>query len=77
METTRLKRYAAHEVIVGDKSIPMCVVEMTDGFVTGYHTFSEELPFTEWLGGTINIVEDKEGRQVALWNNKIRLYENR
>ena len=33
----------------------MCIVEIEDGEVKSFHQFTAEEPFTEWLGGTMEI----------------------
>lgn len=56
------RRVAANEVVIGDRRLAQCVVETVSGIVTAYYTFDEELPHTEWLGGTIILVRDGENR---------------
>lgn len=66
-----LKRCGAHEVrLPGGNVLEQAVVEIADGRVVNYYEFREELPMTEWLGGTIEIERDEEGTLVALWHNK-------
>ena len=67
-----ITRYAAHLVVdEHQKTMEMCVVELTNGIVTSCSPLHVEEPFTEWLGGTITITTDTAGRKVALHNNKI------
>lgn len=66
-----LRRIAANWVIVDGVKLRQCVVELQDGVVTDYCTFTDELPFTEWLGGIIEIKKDWEGRLVAEWNGAL------
>lgn len=62
------RRVAAHHVHVNGNVIDRCVVEIEDGRVANYYTFTDELPLTEWLGGTITISYNDEGVLVAEWN---------
>lgn len=64
-----LRRVAAHDVIVNGKIYHQAVVEIIDGSVTDYYTFTEEQPFTEWLGGEIHVV-DIGDRRIALRNGE-------
>lgn len=65
------RRCGAHEVRLPDGSVlEQAVVEISDGRVVNYYEFRDELPMTEWLGGTIEIERDEEGELVALWHNK-------
>ena len=44
----------------------MCVMEFgSDGVVGFFASFWEEMPFTEWLGGTITLGRDGLGRLVV------------
>lgn len=66
-----LRRCGAHVVRLLDGNVlEQAVVEISDGKVVNYYEFRDELPMTEWLGGTIEIVRDEEGTLVALWHNK-------
>lgn len=61
-----VRRVAAHRVVVDGKVNRMCVIELgSDGFVRSYAPFNEEVPFTEWLGGTITLGRDGLGRLVV------------
>lgn len=64
------RRIAAHRVRIHGKELRMHVVEITDGWVTSCYPLSEEMPFTEWLGGTIDITTDETGRRTAVWQGK-------
>ena len=35
---------AANEVVIGDRRLKQCVVEISSGMVTDYYTFEEEQP---------------------------------
>lgn len=61
-----VRRLAAHEVHVEGAVLIQAVVELREGRVVDYYTFTGELPFTEWLGGTIEIRGSR-----AYWNGKI------
>ncbi len=37
------------------------VVEISEGRVVNYYEFRDELPMTEWLGGTIIVRRDDDG----------------
>lgn len=54
---------AAHEVKAAGEVIQQAVVELKGGKVERYYPFTDELPQTEWLGGTILIDDD-----CAYWN---------
>lgn len=62
---------AANEVVIGDRRLTQCVVEISSGMVTDYYTFEEELPYTEWLGGTIILVRDKKNSLRAFKNGNL------
>lgn len=64
------RRVAAHRVKTCDEELRMCIVEISDGIVTDYYTFDEEQPFTEWIGGTIDIVTDETGVRFAIWQGE-------
>lgn len=66
-----LRRVAANRVIVDGARLRQCVVELQDGVVTDYYTFTDEVPFTEWLGGIIEIKKDMTGFLVAEWNGAL------
>ena len=53
MGKLRVRRVAAHEVIVGKEVFSPAVVELIRGKVVGYYLLTEELPQTEcafWNG---------------------------
>ena len=60
-----MRRVAAHEVHVDGRILEQAVVELLSGKVVNYYVFTDELPMTEWLGGTIEIVGE-----FAYWNGK-------
>lgn len=63
---TRRRRVAVNRLIVDDKTFVNCIVEVCDGVIYDYFTFDEEQPFTEWVGGTWNVVKDAEGKMRAI-----------
>jgi CTP synthase (UTP-ammonia lyase) len=55
----QFRRIGAHEVHLPDGTIlHQAVVELIDERVVNYYEFTDELPMTEWLGGTIIINKD-------------------
>ncbi len=56
-----MRRVAAHCVITPSQSYQQAVVVLSDGAVVEIFTFTEELPATEWLGGTIYVEPDENG----------------
>ncbi len=58
-----IRKVAAHEVHVNGSVLIQAVVELQEGRVINYYTFSGELPLTEWLGGIIEVRDSK-----AYWN---------
>lgn len=61
-----IRKVAAHEVHVDGHVLIQAVVELREGSVVDYYTFSGELPLTEWLGGVIEIRDSK-----AYWNGSL------
>lgn len=67
-----IRRVAAHEVdICGEETLSMAVVEISEGRVVNYYTFSDELPMTEWLGGRIEIKKNVDGSLSAYWQGTL------
>ncbi|MBQ4632005.1 MAG: hypothetical protein IJB46_01455 [Prevotella sp.] len=62
----RRRRVAVNRLIVNDETFVNCIVEICDGVIYDYFTFDEEQPFTEWVGGTWNVVKDAEGKMRAI-----------
>ena len=60
-----IRKVAAHELHVDGSVLIQAVVELQEGRVVNYYTFSNELPLTEWLGGIIEVRGSK-----AYWNGK-------
>ncbi len=57
-------RFAANRLMKNGDVIVNGVVDTDNGIVRAYYHFSEELPFTEWIGGTIELIEEN-GQLVA------------
>lgn len=66
-----MRRCGAHEVTLTDgRVLQQAVVEIENGRVVNYYEFRDELPMTEWLGGTIEVRCDEEGVLSAYWQNE-------
>lgn len=66
-----MRRCGAHEVILVDgRILRQAVVEIENGRVVNYYEFQDELPMTEWLGGTIEVRHDESGMLSAYWQNE-------
>lgn len=57
----RLRKVAAHRVVVGEEAIAMAVVDIADGCVVGWRKLEGEEAYTEWLGGDIRITCEADG----------------
>ena len=56
------RRIAVNRLIVDGEAVIQCVVELDgDGNVARWWHFDEEQPFTEWVGGTLEIVKIPDG----------------
>lgn len=65
-----MRRVGAHEVVFFDRTLVQAVVEIQGTQVVNYYEFRDELPMTEWLGGTITLKYSESGELQAWWNNK-------
>ena len=66
-----MRRCGAHEVILPEGHVlRQAVVEVEEGRVVNYYEFRDELPMTEWLGGTIEVRRDEEGMLSAYWQDE-------
>lgn len=65
------RRVAAHRIEINGRTLNRCVVEIDNGRVVNYYTFTDELPLTEWLGGTITISRTEDGFLVAKWRGSV------
>lgn len=63
------RKVAVNRVIKGDVSINRCIVEIENGFVVDYYHFDDEQPFTEWLGGTLEIITSNNGNSLRAIRN--------
>lgn len=66
-----MRRVGAHIVITETEKLRQAVVEIDEDRVVNYYEFRDELPMTEWLGGTINIVRDDDGILHALKDGRL------
>ena len=66
-----LRRVAAHEVHVGENTLRQAVVEIYDDCVVNYYEFRDELPMTEWLGGTIVLKTNDDGILQAFKDSRL------
>lgn len=66
----RVRRVAAHTIVTDHETVDMGVVEIEDGVVVGYAHLTGEQPQTEWIGGTITLKPDADGRLRAYHNGK-------
>lgn len=64
------RRFGSHRLITESGELCQCVVELVDDRVVNYYTFTDELPMTEWLGGTIELRRDGEGRITAWFEGR-------
>lgn len=67
----KIRRIAAHEIIIDNKVLRQGVVEIENSSVSDYYTFKEELPYTEWIGGTIYIRKDENDISHAFHNGRM------
>lgn len=65
-----MRRVGAHEVVFFNRTLVQAVVEIQGTQVVNYYEFRDELPMTEWLGGTITLKYSENGELQAWWNNK-------
>ncbi len=56
-----MRKVAAHWVNTPSATYRQAVVVLDDGVVVDVFPFTEELPSTEWLGGTIIVRADDNG----------------
>ena len=66
-----MRRVGVHYIKNGETTLSQGVVEIEDGRVVNYYTCTEELPMTEWLGGTIELRYTEDGILQAFINNKL------
>lgn len=66
-----MRRVGAHEVVGDDRQLHQAVVEIEGQRVVNCYEFRDELPMTEWLGGTIRLVVSADGMLQAWWNGHL------
>ncbi|MCI6235170.1 MAG: hypothetical protein MR627_08765 [Prevotella sp.] len=67
-----MRRIGANDVITPDGEIlSPAVVEIDNGMVKLWYRLDMEMPFTEWIGGTIELQADNNGNIMAIKNNRI------
>ena len=67
-----MRRIGANDVITPDGEIlSPAVVEIDNGMVQQWYRLDMEMPFTEWIGGTIELQADNNGKIMAIKNNRI------
>lgn len=50
-----MRRIAVNRVVADNKEYIQCIITFVNDEVIDFHTFTEEQPNTEWLGGTIEL----------------------
>ena len=64
-----MRRIGANDVITPDGEIlSPAVVEIDNGMVQQWYRLDMEMPFTEWIGGTIELQADNNGNIMAIKN---------
>ena len=67
-----MRRIGANDVITPDGEIlSPAVVEIDNGMVQQWYRLDMEMPFTEWIGGTVELQADNNGNIMAIKNNRI------
>lgn len=66
-----MRRIGAHYIRNSENMLCQGVVEIENGCVVGFYEFTEELPMTEWIGGTIELRYSDDGILQAFQNDKI------
>lgn len=57
-----IRKIASNEIRLPDgKTLPLMVVEIRSGLVERYYSLRQELPFTEWMSGTIELRLSPDG----------------
>ena len=65
-----IHRYAAPEVIIEGRTWYQFYIEVVEGKVIDYGEFREEMAFTEWLCGTIEVKTNEKGLLYACYENR-------
>jgi hypothetical protein len=66
-----MRRIGANTIIIGDRELSPGIVEIVEQRVVNFYELDDELPMTEWLGGTIEIIKNNQGILQAFKNNKL------
>ncbi|MDY5320881.1 MAG: hypothetical protein SPG93_04350 [Prevotella sp.] len=66
-----MRRVGAHDVVGDGRRLHQAVVEIEWQQVVNCYEFRDELPMTEWLGGTIRLVVSADGMRQAWWNGHL------
>ena len=51
-----IHQYGVNRVIMDGVQYLQCIVTIKDDEIIDFRTFTEDQPFTEWVGGTIEII---------------------
>lgn len=51
-----IHQYGVNRVIMDGVQYLQCIITIKDDEIIDFRTFTEEQPFTEWVGGTIEII---------------------
>ncbi len=67
-----IRRIAANSVVLPDSSVlNLAVLELEEGIVTKVSPLERELPFTEWIGGSVTLHAGDDGKLYAYKDGKI------
>ena len=55
----QFRRLGFHKLKVSGVVLHQAIVEVIGDRVVNYYEFTDELPMTEWIGGTCEIINDK------------------
>ena len=65
-----IHRFAAPEVIIEGRTFSQTYIEVIEGKVIDYGKLQEEMAFTEWLCGTIEVKTNGKGLLYACYENR-------
>jgi hypothetical protein len=65
-----IHRFAAPEVIIEGRTFSQIYIEVIEGKVVNYGKLQEEMAFTEWLVGTIEVKTNEKGLLHACYGNR-------
>ena len=63
-----MRRIGVHEIICGEERLQQGVIELDGEQVKAFYPLREELPMTEWWGGSIELKRQPDGRWQAYRN---------